>query len=84
MPFSPLPLLFQVGFGWTPVKSGEVVLALFAGNIAIKPATTSMLRRFGFRAVIVAANLGGDGDDRRLRADHALDLARGDTRAAGG
>ena len=52
-----LPLLFQVGFGWTPVKSGEVVLALFAGNLAIKPATTPLLRRFGFRTLIVAANL---------------------------
>ncbi|HLW95670.1 MAG TPA: MFS transporter [Solirubrobacteraceae bacterium] len=52
-----LPLLFQVGFGWSPVKSGEVVLALFAGNLAIKPATTPMLRRFGFRTVIIAANL---------------------------
>ncbi|HEX4034335.1 MAG TPA: MFS transporter [Solirubrobacteraceae bacterium] len=52
-----LPLLFQVGFGWTPVKSGEVVLALFVGNLAIKPATTPILRRFGFRTMIVAANL---------------------------
>ncbi|HEY1775058.1 MAG TPA: MFS transporter [Solirubrobacteraceae bacterium] len=55
MPFV-LPLLFQVGFGWTPVKSGAVVIALFGGNLGIKPATTWMLNRFGFRAVIVAAN----------------------------
>ena len=52
-----LPLLFQVGFRWTPVKSGEVLLALFVGNLTIKPATTPMLRRFGFRTVIIAANL---------------------------
>lgn len=55
MPFV-LPLLFQVGFGWSAVKSGAVVIALFCGNLGIKPATTSMLRRFGFRTVIVAAN----------------------------
>jgi MFS family permease len=55
MPFV-LPLLFQVGFGWSAVKSGAVVIALFCGNLAIKPATTSMLRRFGFRTVIVSAN----------------------------
>jgi EmrB/QacA subfamily drug resistance transporter len=55
MPFV-LPLLFQVGFHWTPVKSGAVVIALFCGNLGIKPATTSMLRRFGFRKVIVASN----------------------------
>jgi EmrB/QacA subfamily drug resistance transporter len=56
MPFL-LPLLFQVGFGWTAVKSGAVVISLFAGNLAIKPATTAMLRRFGFRGVIVGANV---------------------------
>ncbi|HXR13026.1 MAG TPA: MFS transporter [Solirubrobacteraceae bacterium] len=56
MPFL-LPLLFQVGFGWSPVKSGAVVISLFAGNLAIKPATTGMLRRFGFRTVIVGANV---------------------------
>ena len=56
MPFL-LPLLFQVGFGWSAVKSGAVVISLFAGNLAIKPATTGMLRRFGFRAVIVGANV---------------------------
>jgi EmrB/QacA subfamily drug resistance transporter len=56
MPFL-LPLLFQVGFGWTAVKSGAVVIALFAGNLAIKPATTGMLRRFGFRTVIIGANV---------------------------
>jgi EmrB/QacA subfamily drug resistance transporter len=52
-----LPLLFQVGFGWTAVKSGEVVLALFVGNLTIKPATTPLLRRFGFRTVIIGANV---------------------------
>jgi hypothetical protein len=56
MPFL-LPLLFQVGFGWTAVKSGAVVISLFAGNLAIKPATTAMLRRFGFRSVIIGANV---------------------------
>jgi EmrB/QacA subfamily drug resistance transporter len=55
MPFV-LPLLFQVGFGWSAIKSGAVVIALFCGNLAIKPATTWMLHRFGFRALIVAAN----------------------------
>jgi MFS family permease len=37
------------------VKSGAVVLFVFVGNIGIKPATTPLLRRFGFRAVLVAA-----------------------------
>jgi EmrB/QacA subfamily drug resistance transporter len=54
-----LPLLFQVGFHWRPVKSGAVLLALFVGNFVIKPTTTPLLRRFGFRSVIIGASLVG-------------------------
>lgn len=50
-----LPLLFQNEFGWSPVKSGTLVLFVFVGNIAIKPATTFLYRRFGFRAVIAVS-----------------------------
>lgn len=57
MPFI-LPLLFQEVFGWTPVRSGAAVLWIFAGNIAIKPATTWMLNRFGFRANMMFATAG--------------------------
>jgi EmrB/QacA subfamily drug resistance transporter len=53
-----LTLLFQEVFGWSPVKSGALVLFVFVGNIAIKPATTPLLRRFGFRPVLVAATAG--------------------------
>jgi len=51
-----LPLLFQDVFGYTPLLSGVLVLFVFVGNLAIKPATTPLLRRFGFRAVIVTAS----------------------------
>jgi MFS family permease len=51
-----LPLLFQERFGWSPVLSGALVLFVFVGNIAIKPATTPLLRRFGFRPVIIVAS----------------------------
>jgi EmrB/QacA subfamily drug resistance transporter len=53
-----LTLLFQDAFGWSPVKSGALVLFVFVGNIAIKPATTPLLRRFGFRPVLIAATAG--------------------------
>ena len=53
-----LPLFFQDALGWTPVQAGAVVLVLFCGNLAIKPATTPLLRRFGFRAVLVVSTLG--------------------------
>jgi EmrB/QacA subfamily drug resistance transporter len=48
-----LPLMFQVGFGMSPITSGLLMLAYFAGNLAIKPFTIGILRRFGFRHVLV-------------------------------
>ena len=48
-----LPLLFQLGFGLSAFASGLLVLATFAGNLAMKPLTTPLLRRYGFRSVLV-------------------------------
>ncbi len=48
-----LTLEFQLVFGWTPFASGLMVAALFAGNLAIKPATTPLMRRFGIRRVLL-------------------------------
>ena len=50
-----LPLLFQLGFGWSAAQAGVVVIALFAGNVGIKPVTTPLMRRFGIRTVLLAA-----------------------------
>ena len=52
-----LPLLFENVFGWSPIKSGAVVLFVFVGNIGIKPATSYLLNRFGFRTILLAASL---------------------------
>jgi MFS family permease len=57
MPFL-MPLLFQTQFGWSPVKSGAVTAFIFVGNVGIKPATTPLINRFGFRSVLVGASLG--------------------------
>ena len=46
-----LPLLFQLGFGLSPVAAGGWVLVYFAGNLGIKPVTTQILKSFGFRNV---------------------------------
>lgn len=55
-----LPLLFQDGFGWSPIRSGVLVIAVFAGNIGIKPLTSPLLRWFGFKQVLIgSALLGG-------------------------
>jgi EmrB/QacA subfamily drug resistance transporter len=53
-----LSLLFQEGFGWSAVKSGAVVLFVFLGNIAIKPLTSLLFSRRGFRAMLVLATSG--------------------------
>jgi EmrB/QacA subfamily drug resistance transporter len=52
-----LPLLFQTVFGWSPIKSGALVLFVFVGNIGIKPLTTAMYSRYGFRRVLLAASV---------------------------
>jgi EmrB/QacA subfamily drug resistance transporter len=52
-----LALNFQVGFGWTAAQAGLVVIALFAGNVGIKPITTPLMRRFGIRSVMLGAIL---------------------------
>lgn len=52
-----LPLLFQTAFGWSPIKSGALVLFVFVGNIAIKPLTTTMYSQYGFRRVLLIASL---------------------------
>jgi len=50
-----LPLLFQVGFGLDPVTSGTLMLAIFAGNLGMKPATTWVLRHFRFKRIMLVS-----------------------------
>jgi MFS family permease len=47
------PLMFQLGLGFDPTRAGLIVTPLFVGNIAIKPLTTPILRRWGFRRVLI-------------------------------
>jgi EmrB/QacA subfamily drug resistance transporter len=47
-----LPLMFQIGFGASAFEAGIMLLAYMAGNLAMKSATTPILRRFGFRNVL--------------------------------
>jgi EmrB/QacA subfamily drug resistance transporter len=52
-----LPLLFQVGFGLDAFQSGMLVLATFLGNIGMKPFTTWVMRRHGFRTTAIVTGL---------------------------
>ncbi|MCU6670032.1 MFS transporter [Enterobacteriaceae bacterium H4N4] len=48
-----LPLMFQVGFGMDAFHSGLLVLAVFVGNLTIKPATTPLIRTLGFKKLLL-------------------------------
>ncbi len=52
-----LPLMLQVGFGLNPWQAGLYLLVYFAGNLAMKSVTTPLLRRFGFRNVLIGNGL---------------------------
>ena len=43
----------QVGFGLSAVETGSLVLVYFLGNLAMKSVTTPLMRRFGFRRVLI-------------------------------
>lgn len=52
-----LPVMFQIGFGYDALAAGTMLMAVFAGNLLMKPLTTPVLRRFGFRRVLVVNGL---------------------------
>ena len=47
-----LPLMFQIGFGLNAFQAGLMLLVYMGGNLAMKSATTPVLRHFGFRRVL--------------------------------
>jgi EmrB/QacA subfamily drug resistance transporter len=48
-----LPLMLQIGFGMTPFQSGLITLATALGSLGMRFATTTVLRWFGFRRVLI-------------------------------
>src|SRR5581483_11975078 len=52
-----LPLLLQIGFGMTPFQSGMITFATALGAMGMKWATANILRRFGFRNILVVNSL---------------------------
>jgi EmrB/QacA subfamily drug resistance transporter len=48
-----LPLMFQIGFGWSALQAGSMVIAYMAGNLAMKAVTTPILRKFRFKTVLL-------------------------------
>jgi EmrB/QacA subfamily drug resistance transporter len=56
MPFL-VPMLLQVGFGWSATEAGFVSFATALGAFAMKPLARPILKRFGFRAVLAGNGL---------------------------
>jgi MFS family permease len=48
-----IPLLYQEAFGMTAFAAGGFLLSYMLGNLAMKSVTTPVLRRFGFRDVLM-------------------------------
>jgi EmrB/QacA subfamily drug resistance transporter len=48
-----LPLLLQLGFGRTPFESGTLTFVAAAGAMGMKTTAGVILRRFGFRTVLI-------------------------------
>ena len=48
-----LPLMFQIAFGLSAFHSGLYLLALFGGDLSMKAFVIQVLRRFGFRRILL-------------------------------
>lgn len=48
-----LPLMFQAGYGMDAFRAGQLVLVVFAGNLTMKLFTTPVMKRFGFRRILL-------------------------------
>ena len=77
-----LPLLFQIGFGLNAFDAGLLVLAVFAGNLVMKPFTSAVLYRFRFRTTLVVNGLLNASHYFRLCAVDATDPDLADSGAA--
>ncbi|HEY4379141.1 MAG TPA: DHA2 family efflux MFS transporter permease subunit [Acidobacteriaceae bacterium] len=52
-----LPLLYQVGLGFTPIQSGLLLMPQALAAMTVKAFMPALLRRIGYRAVLVSNTL---------------------------
>jgi EmrB/QacA subfamily drug resistance transporter len=52
-----LPLLYQVGLGFSPIKSGVLIMPQAIAAMSLKLTMPLILKRFGYRAVLIANTL---------------------------
>lgn len=49
-----LPLLYQIGLGYTPIQSGLLIMPQALGALSVKAVMRPLLRMFGYRRVLIA------------------------------
>ena len=74
MPFL-LPLLYQVGLGFSAIESGLLILPQSITALALKLTMPKILTRFGYRSVLISNTLLRDGWHAHA---HLADLPAGD------
>ncbi|WP_158744138.1 DHA2 family efflux MFS transporter permease subunit [Acidisphaera sp. L21] len=47
-----LPLMFQIGFGLSPVQSGSLTFVASIGGLAVRPISGKLMRQFGYRGLL--------------------------------
>ena len=52
-----LPLLYQVGLGFTPIQSGLLIMPQAIGAMSMKAVMTRVLTVFGYRGVLISNTL---------------------------
>jgi MFS family permease len=52
-----LPLLFQIGFGLSPVITGALIFASGVGSLLTRPVLTMAIKRYGFRNMLIGATI---------------------------
>jgi EmrB/QacA subfamily drug resistance transporter len=53
-----LPLMFQLGFGLSPLDSGLLTVSTAIGSLATRGVMSRAIRRFGFRPLLIATTTG--------------------------
>ncbi|OYV52664.1 MAG: hypothetical protein B7Z77_01625 [Acidocella sp. 20-58-15] len=48
-----LPLLMQVGFGYSPLKSGTITFISSAGSFGMRSISRRVIKKFGFRNILI-------------------------------
>jgi EmrB/QacA subfamily drug resistance transporter len=52
-----LPLLFQIGFGLSPLEAGSLVFVSAVGSLLTRPVLDLAIKRYGFRKMLIGATI---------------------------